>query len=242
MHIRPSIRITCAAATLLILAGCSDQQRAYQPISAPPAHAQVSPAVLDSNAPSVNAQDTETADNAPAAAPVNDPLITPDQLAAGAPQTNADAGTLTDPGPSAGVVTPIDAPAPAVPNLPGTLATQSKGLGSTGALMPTEHTHWLRGDIFGARVYVTLNQRSLGPYQSHLDFQITSLCRKGINTIAFHYEPLQSMASAHLNVLESEHNPPIGPLVTFEQGMPGDTDLGASTGHPASQAYTFFAQ
>lgn len=86
---------------------------------------------------------------------------------------------------------------------------------TVGQSMPTLHSHWLVGTIFNARVQVRVNGLFLGTFTSPQDRDITMKLRNGINTLTLAYTPLESTASAHLAVLESEHDPPIPPLATF---------------------------
>ena len=115
---------------------------------------------------------------------------------------------------------------------------------ATGPKMPTAHSHWLRGPIYGARVGVRLNGVLLGEFSAPLDRDITMKLREGVNTVTFEYRPLASGASARLDVVESEHTPPIPPLATFRSR---DTvparDAGRSAPAPAStQTVTFIAR
>ncbi len=61
---------------------------------------------------------------------------------------------------------------------------------------------------------------------------------KGLNTVTFTYQPLVSTASANLNILESEHDPPIAPLASFRTSLPASGD----TESPITQTFTFIAQ
>lgn len=90
--------------------------------------------------------------------------------------------------------------------------------GSGQIRMPTVHSHWLRGIITEATVHVTANGTDLGTYSSAVDKDITMRLRKGVNLIRFDYTPNDSNGSAHLDVLESEHMPPLPPLATFKAG------------------------
>ncbi len=106
--------------------------------------------------------------------------------------------------------------------------------------MPTQHSHWLRGSIFNARVTVRVNGLLLGTYSSPQDRDITMKLRPGINTMTLAYTPLTSTASARLFILESEHDPPIPPLATFRSPL-----AVASSGAPAqttTQTLTFLAR
>jgi hypothetical protein len=61
--------------------------------------------------------------------------------------------------------------------------------------------------------------------------------RSGVNTITFAYTPQGNLALAQLNVLESEHDPPIPPLVVFRSPMA----TGEQTPQPLTQTFTFIA-
>ena len=103
--------------------------------------------------------------------------------------------------------------------------------------MPTEHSHWLRGQIRGAHVTVLLNGIRLGSYDSLVDKDITMKLRKGLNFVTFDYQPSSSTASAEMEILESEHDPPIPPLVTF-QSQPSSEN----SQQPVSQMMNFIAK
>lgn len=109
----------------------------------------------------------------------------------------------------------------------------------SGPKMPTEHSHWLRGSIHGARVMVLLNGARLGEYDALIDKDITMSLRKGINTVTFIFQPDSTAGSAQLDVLESEHHPLIAPLVTFRS--PQDTGNQPTQTTPTRQTFTFFA-
>lgn len=85
--------------------------------------------------------------------------------------------------------------------------------------MPTAHSHWLKGSIFNARVVVRVNGLFLGTFTSPQERDITMKLRRGINTVTLAYTPLASTASAHLDILESEHDPPVPPLATFRSPL-----------------------
>ena len=109
-----------------------------------------------------------------------------------------------------------------------------------GPAMPTQHSHWLSGSVFNARVDVRLNNLPLGTFYAPVDKDITMKCRSGVNTLTIAYTPTDSStASAQLNVVESEHTPPIAPLVTFRSPRPQSKSFTmARTGQtaPASSA------
>ncbi len=106
-----------------------------------------------------------------------------------------------------------------------------------GRSMPTEHSHWLRGRVQDARLTVLLNGVREGDYAGVVDKDITMKLRRGINTVAFVYTPRPGESSARMDLLESEHHPPVAPLASF-QSLPRSADTG---GKPATQRFTFYA-
>lgn len=111
--------------------------------------------------------------------------------------------------------------------------------------MPTQHSHWLRGGIFNARVKVRVNGLFLGEYGAPVDKDITMRLRAGVNTVTFAYKPLSPTASARLDVLESEHDPPIPPLASFRSPMPDEGAAPApASGSPQvlTQTFSFMAR
>ena len=123
---------------------------------------------------------------------------------------------------------------------PSPLATDADGLGDAQPRMPTKHSHWLKGDIMEARVVVTLNQAPLATYLSPMDQDITMRCRAGINTITFAYTPSSKISFANVRVLESEHDPPIGPLAAFNT-LPL-TVASRNAQKPITRTFTFLAR
>ncbi len=107
--------------------------------------------------------------------------------------------------------------------------------------MPTEHSHWLQGVIQNARMQVSLNGIRLGDFSGFVDRDITMYLRTGINTIAFTYQPNSPQSSATLYVMESEHTPPIPPLVTFAS-VPVSALTATGTPKPQTQMFTFTAR
>lgn len=105
--------------------------------------------------------------------------------------------------------------------------------------MPTAHSHWLRGRMRDAQVTVSLNGVRQGAYFTVVDQDITMRLRKGVNTVTFVYQPHSSSSSAQMEVVESEHHPPIAPLVTFQPVRPAP---GNDTPAPQTRTYTFIAQ
>lgn len=108
-----------------------------------------------------------------------------------------------------------------------------------GRTMPTDHSHWLRGRIQGARLTVLLNGVREGAYSGVVDQDITMKLRRGVNTVSFLYEPRTADSSAQMSLLESEHDPPIPPLVSF-QSTP--QPFGASEFKSTTQTASFFAK
>ena len=164
--------------------------------------------------------------------PVSD-LSQPRPVAQAAPAGGQDA-PVADASPTA-----IDTPAD--PLLNGTGDTPRDPLLSSdplqGPTMPTKHSHWLRGHVRNARLTVLLNSAPLGTYSGPLDKDITMRLRPGLNLITFTYEPTNAAAAAQMEVLESEHNPPIAPLVTF-QALPSFQE---SKPEPVTQTFRFIA-
>jgi hypothetical protein len=117
--------------------------------------------------------------------------------------------------------------------------------GETGPKMPTDHTHWLKGSIFNARVTVFLNGTKLGDYQTSQDKDITWKLKKGLNTVTFVYTPQVKSASAHLDILESEHDPPVPPLASFRSTalsrLPGYTQTAKKDDDTVSRTFAFIA-
>jgi hypothetical protein len=108
-----------------------------------------------------------------------------------------------------------------------------------GPAMPTEHSHWLRGQVRDARLTVLLNGVRQGAYSGMVDQDITMKLHPGINSVTFLYAPRRADSSAQLDLLESEHDPPIPPLASF-QSAPAPSD---AAGPPTiSQSFTFFAK
>lgn len=108
-----------------------------------------------------------------------------------------------------------------------------------GRTMPTEHSHWLRGRVLNARLTVLLNGVREGDYAGFVDKDITMKLRHGINTVSFLYTPRQTDSSAQMDLLESEHDPPIAPLASF-QSLP--QMVGAAGVKTAAQRITFYAK
>ncbi len=107
-----------------------------------------------------------------------------------------------------------------------------------GPKMPTNHSHWVRGRVRDAHVTVLLNGIRLGSYHSLVDQDVTMRLRKGVNSVTFIYLPDTPAATAQMEVVESEHTPPIPPLTTFlSPPTPADGKLA-----PVTQTFSFVAQ
>ena len=110
-----------------------------------------------------------------------------------------------------------------------------------GPVMPTDHSHWLRGRVQEGRLTVRVNGIRTGEYTGVVDQDITMKLRRGINSVSFEFAPSRPGASAQMDLLESEHNPPIPPLAVF-QSQPSSADAPDSAGKPVTQSVTFFAR
>ena len=85
-----------------------------------------------------------------------------------------------------------------------------------GRAMPTEHSHWLRGRIREARLTVLLNGVRQGEYSGVVDQDITMKLRQGSTRSRSSMRRASADASAQMDLLESEHDPPIAPLAAFQ--------------------------
>ncbi len=92
--------------------------------------------------------------------------------------------------------------------------------------MSTGHSHWATGQVFNATVTVTVNNVRLGVFNYPFDRDITSRCHPGVNQVTFEYKPKTNTSSAHVNILESEHSPPIAPLVVFNSPLSSTSHVG----------------
>ena len=110
-----------------------------------------------------------------------------------------------------------------------------------GPAMPTEHSHWLRGRVQDARLTVLLNGIREGDYDGLVDRDITMKLRRGINTVSFVYTPQDANSSAQMDLLESEHHPPIAPLASFHSLPPAEGTTAETEFKPTTQRFTFFA-
>jgi len=116
-------------------------------------------------------------------------------------------------------------------------------LATTDVVMPTKHSHWLRGAISGATVSVSVNHVKVGDFAATIDKDITMRCRKGYNAVTFTYTPFEKSAFATVDVLESEHNPPIAPLASFDSTVDAIPDASAlDTDKPTTKTFQFVAE
>ena len=109
-----------------------------------------------------------------------------------------------------------------------------------GPVMPTQHSHWLRGQTRDAAVIVLLNGVRQGSYRGVVDRDITMKLRPGLNFVTFDYQPKSVNSSAQMEIVESEHTPPIAPLATFHS-VPPVYDPAHSI-LPVKQTYSFIAK
>lgn len=109
--------------------------------------------------------------------------------------------------------------------------------------MPTDHSHWLKGWVRDARLTVRLNGLPIGEYTGLVDKDITMKLRRGINSVSFTYAPLRAGGSARMNLLESEHHPPIAPLAAFQSPAPSPgAEAETTPAQAATQSFTFYAR
>ena len=110
-----------------------------------------------------------------------------------------------------------------------------------GPSMPTQHSHWLRGRVQDAHLSVLLNGIHEGDYGGLVDRDITMKLRRGINTVSFVYTPQDANSSAQMDLLESEHHPPIAPLASFQSLPQPESEVTGTEFKPTTQRFTFFA-
>ena len=108
-----------------------------------------------------------------------------------------------------------------------------------GPVMPTAHSHWLRGRLRDAHVTVLLNGIRHGEFSGILDQDITMKLRPGVNMVTFRYQPNSSHSAVNLEIVEGEHDPPISPLVTFHSDILPVADGSAAL--PMSKTFMFVA-
>jgi len=137
---------------------------------------------------------------------------------------------------------PVSAPDPLIGDSGGNATASDPLIQSDpmqGPAMPTLHSHWLRGNLRDAHVTVLLNGVREGSLSSVVDRDITMKLRKGVNSVVFQYQPNTSRSSAQMEIVESEHTPPIAPLVTFRS--PLDTAGNRGPAKAISQTFMFVA-
>jgi hypothetical protein len=106
-----------------------------------------------------------------------------------------------------------------------------------GRAMPTDHSHWLHGTLRNASLTVLFNGVRQGEYSGLVDKDITMVLQRGTNSVTFIYTPSEADSAAQMEIDESEHDPPIPPLVTFDsQPVARDAPL-----TPTTQSFTFVA-
>ncbi len=171
----------------------------------------------------------------------------------GAAQPSAPSSPLAAASPPAAQTSPLlsgngSADNPLLSSPGGNPLTQNNPLASGnplhGPAMPTEHSHWLRGRVRDARLTVLLNGVRQGEYAGVVDQDITMKLRRGVNSVSFVFAPRRADASAQMDLVESEHNPPLPPLVRFQSAPSQDAAVpeSASSQAPAAQSFTFFAR
>ncbi len=99
-----------------------------------------------------------------------------------------------------------------------------------GRTHPMKHTHWLRGRLHDARVTVLLNGVWYGTFSGAIDRDINRGLRQGANTVKFVYQPRSASSAGALEIVESEHHPPIT-LVTFRSQTASEA-AGRTAGSP----------
>lgn len=82
----------------------------------------------------------------------------------------------------------------------------------------TSNWYWLRGDITGGAIAITVDGISLGTYTVHMDKEITQMLHPGMNAITFAPERDNPMApvQAHLEVVYSQMEPGEQPPLVFD--------------------------
>ena len=91
-----------------------------------------------------------------------------------------------------------------------------------------------------ADVIVLLNGVRQGSYRGVVDRDITMKLRPGLNFVTFDYHPKSAHSSAQMEIVESEHTPPIAPLATFRSLSPVYDP--AQSILPVKQTYSFIAK
>ncbi len=217
MTSRACILVAASLTAAFLLAGCGDDR----PVSGPPPGSDAPAAQAPTSAPLASTPVSSAPDpllSRGEGIPTNDPLTAHQApFAKETPQ-----------------IDPIVSADPLTPHDP-----------LQGRAMPTDHSHWLRGRVQGARLTVLLNGVREGVYTGVVDRDITMTLRRGINSVSFVYAPSRADASAQMNLLESEHDPPIPPLAAF-QSLPISRDPAVSEQATAlrttTQSFTFYAK
>ncbi len=163
---------------------------------------------------------------------------------ASAPEPLADASPAPASPPDDPLVSGSSAISTTDPLLPTDTAQTDPLVGSDplkGPAMPTEHSHWLRGRVQNAHLTVLLNGIREGDYDGLVDRDITMKLRRGINTVSFVYTPQEANSSAQMDLLESEHHPPIAPLASFQSVTQPQNTTAQTEFKPTTQRFTFFA-
>jgi hypothetical protein len=106
-------------------------------------------------------------------------------------------------------------------------------------VMPTEHSHWLRGRLRSVRVTVLVNGIRRGSFSAALDQDITMDMRPGINSVTFQYAPESLGSTVDLDIIEGEHYPAIAPLVKYHSNLLPPMD--GSVPPPVSKTFMFIA-
>ncbi|BDI28111.1 hypothetical protein CCAX7_001620 [Capsulimonas corticalis] len=235
------------------VAGCNDDQ----PIDYQQARTE-NGYPTDVTTPPTVAQDMDTSPDTKSSTPLadeKDPLVaasgldmaTPDKSSTVMPPDpllppgNEDGTKLMDGAKPLENVKPLEDNSPAA----------GKGLSSVNENNPywlkghvtTDHSHWLRGSVTNAHLRIRVNNVQVEDLRGPVDDDISQYCRKGFNTVTFLYEPNGAGASAVVNLLESEHTPPIPPLVTFDsRNSPYSAAGDKYSSGPVPQTFNFSAK
>lgn len=115
-----------------------------------------------------------------------------------------------------------------------------------GPRMPTRHSHWFSAYMGQAKVKVALNGIGMGTYFFGVTRDITQKLRPGVNMLTVTYEPKDETSWASVSVVESEHETPIPPLVSFRRAplrnsIHSPAQLKKAL-KPVTQTFTFIAR